>query len=69
MGKVKNIIMDKAPSGSALSMVNDLGYTSGDLQLLADACNTEFGTTITANDLQPLLTVNDVELYVNSQIP
>ncbi len=66
-GKVKIIIMDKAPSGDQLTMQGDLGYTSSDYQGLADAFNAEFGTAVTAAQLEGLATVNDVEVFMEGQ--
>ena len=67
--RVKSIIMDKAPSGNALKMAADLGYTTGDLTPLADAINLEFNININGIDLQPLDSVEEVVNYVISQLP
>ena len=67
--RVKSIIMDKAPSGNALKMGADMGFTTGDMTPLADAFNLEFNIHINGSDLQPLATVEDVVNFVINQIP
>lgn len=63
-GRFKTIIMDKAPGGEQLAMQSDLGYTSQDYTVLANAFNAEFGTSVTAAELEGLATVNDVIIYM-----
>lgn len=65
-GKVKSIIMDKAPSGDQLTMQNQLGFQNGGYQPLADAFNAAFGTAVTATELEGLNTVEDVVVYMES---
>ncbi|MBC7382244.1 MAG: hypothetical protein H7296_04520 [Bacteroidia bacterium] len=66
--KTKNIIVEKAPLGDNLSMTNVLGFTVADYEPLVDALNTEFGTQVTAADIEPLQTVKDVVVYMESII-
>jgi hypothetical protein len=63
-GRFKTIIMDKAPSGDQLTMQGDLGYTTADYTVLANTFNAEFGTAVTAADLEGFSTVNDVVVYM-----
>ncbi len=65
-GRVKTIIMDKAPSADQLTMQGNLGFTNTVYPQLADAFNAEFGTSVTAAELEGLSTVNDVVVYMES---
>ncbi|MCF8254079.1 MAG: acyl carrier protein [Bacteroidia bacterium] len=58
-GGQKKIIMDKAPSGEQLTLKVDLGYDNNSFQILADALNAEFGTSITVAQLDACNTVAD----------
>ncbi len=68
-GRVKTILIDKAPSGDNLSMQQNLGFSSGNYQPLADALNAEFGTTVGPADIENLSTVNDLVAYMESIVP
>ena len=65
-GRVKVIIMDKAPNGDQLNMQNELGFQGADYVALANAFNQEFGTQVTAADIDNLPTVQDVVNYMES---
>lgn len=65
-GRVKTIIMDKAPQGDSLTMQAQLGFQPSDYDGLAEAFNQAFGTAVTAADLQPLGTVQDVWTYMEN---
>jgi hypothetical protein len=65
-GKVKTIIMDKAPLGDTLNMQAQLGFQPSDYDGLATAFNEALGTSVTAADLQPLSTVKDVYEYMEN---
>ncbi len=66
-GKVKAIIIDKAPEGDNLSMQQTLGFVAGEYTVLADAFNLAFGTQVTADELETLTTVNDVVVFMENQ--
>jgi len=65
-GRVKTIIIDKAPLGDTLIMQAQLGFQPSDYDELANAFNEAFGTSVTAADLQPLVSVKDVYEYIDS---
>jgi hypothetical protein len=65
-GRVKTIIMDKAPQGDSLNMQAQLGFQPGDYNELANAFNEAFDISVTAADLQPLATVQDVYTYIEN---
>ena len=64
-GKVKTIIMDKssAPSNT-ITLGPDLGYDASNTQVAADAINTEFGTSVTVNDILAFQNIGQVADYV-----
>ena len=68
-GRVKTILIDRAPSADGLSMTITLGFTPGDYQPLADALNKEFNIQVTAAELNPLATINDVVVFIESKTP
>lgn len=68
-GKVKTIIMDKAPSADSLRMQSNLGFQSGGYTSLTEALNAEFEITLTEAEVEAQATVNDVVLLVESKVP
>lgn len=68
-GRVKTIIIDKAPSGDGLFMQQTMGFSAGNYQPLVDALNAEFGTNVVCADVENLSTVNDVVAYMESIVP
>ncbi len=68
-GRVKTIIMDKAPSADSLRMQADMGFQSGGYTSLTDALNAEFSISLTDAEVEAQSTVNDVVLLVESKVP
>lgn len=67
-GRVKTIIMDKAPRADNLLMQQELGFIPGQMDDLAAAFNAEFGTNVSGTNLDNLQTVQDVVAYMESII-
>lgn len=65
-GRVKAIIMDKAPKGDQIKMQAEFGFQTPDYQALATEFNAAFGTQVTESDLSGLQTVDDVVIYMES---
>jgi hypothetical protein len=65
-GRVKVIIMDKAPNYENLQMQSDLGYDQPAYQAMVDAFNAEFGTNVQVSDVDHLATVGDVVAYMET---
>ncbi len=68
-GKVRSIIMDKAPNADSVTMKAELGFQSGGYTALTDALNLEFGTTLTEAQVDAQNTVGDVITLVESNMP
>ena len=66
--RIKGIIMDKSPTGNSLQMTIGLGYNNGNTQVLADAINLEFGTSLTSTDFDNQQTVGDAVTMVENAI-
>jgi len=67
--KIKAIIMDKAPKANGLTVAGDLGFTPGDLAILATAINAEYGSNIQGTDLETLPTFEDLFTYIDTHTP
>lgn len=65
-GRVKTIIMDKAPNADNLQMQSEMGYNQPAYQAMVDAFNAEFGTNVQVSDVDHLNTVGDVVVYMES---
>lgn len=63
-GKVKTIIVDKAPNADNLHMQSEMGYNQPAYQAMVDAFNAEFGTNVQVSDVDHLGTVGDVVAYM-----
>ena len=68
-GKVRSIIVDKAPNADSVTMKAELGFQSGSYTALTDALNLEFGTTLTEAQVDAQNTVGDVITLVENNMP
>jgi len=65
-GKVKVIIMDKAPNFNSLNMQTTLGFQPADYVTLATTFNQELGTQVTAADIDLFATVEELVAYMET---
>jgi acyl carrier protein len=68
-GKVRSIIVDKAPNADSVTMKAELGFQSGGYTALTDALNLELGTTLTEAQVDAQNTVGDVITLVENNMP
>lgn len=68
-GRVKSIIMDKAPNAESVTMKAQLGFQSGGYTALTEALNQEFGTTLSEAEVDAQNTVGDVITLVENNLP
>lgn len=68
-GRVKTIIVDKAPSADSLDMKAQLGFQAGSYGDLTNALNTEFGISLTEAEVEAQQRVIDVVNLVESKLP
>jgi acyl carrier protein len=67
LAKVKIIMMDKSSAPSdTITLGPDLGYDASNAQVAVDAINSEFGTTITVDQVLNFNTIGEVGNYVES---
>lgn len=68
-GRVKSIIMDKAPNAESVRMKAELGFQSGGYTALTEALNLEFGTALTEAQVDAQNSVGDVITLVENNMP
>ena len=67
-GRVKSIIMDKAPNAESITMKAELGFQSGGYTDLTNALNQEFSIHLSEAEVDAQNTVGDVITLVESKL-
>lgn len=68
-GKVKIIMMDKSSAPSdTITLGPDLSYDASNAQVAVDAINSEFGTTVTKDQVLSFNTIGEVGDYIASLV-